>query len=635
MADRRAALLATLLAADPGREPTAIPHLAGRGTAPLSFPQQRLWFLDQLAGANPFYVEAAAIEIPGPVRRRALERSIDAVVARHDVLRTTFEEVGGEPLQRIAPELHVPLELADLTAVPAVDQPAAVASLAGDLAGRPFDLGRGPLLRTTLVRLRPDSHVFLIAIHHIVTDGWSMQVFGREVSALYASLLGATPVDLPELPIQYGDFAEFQRRGEHGAVVEEQLTYWREALDGLEQLALPLDRPRPAVLGYQGSQVELVGAGGLRRAAPGPVPGGGRHGRSWRRSRCGRWCSAATPGRPDVAIGVPIAGRERPEVEHLIGCFLNNLVMRIDLGGDPTGRQLLARTRATALGAYGHQDVPFERLVEELHPVRDLGRNPLFQVMFQFFDPVEAGAGGFPGARTVPRETAVVDLFLHLWDAGPAVHGKLEYSTELFEPATVARLARHFVVGLQDLAAHPDRPVAALRLAPAAELAEVRGHVAGPRREWGGPRSIHAGFAEQVARSPDAPALRSDDGAVTYRELAGLSDRTGARLRAAGVGGGDVVAIRLHRSIEAVAAMLAVSSIGASWVCVDPDHPDELAGYMLADSGAVSGRLVPSPRHRAAGRHDPRRRRRGSRRRAGDSAADPAGTAAGGARPAP
>src|SRR5829696_2879894 len=434
-------------------------------TAPLSFAQRRLWFLDQLAAGSPFYVEAAAIEIPGPVRRRALERSIDAVVARHETLRTTFVSVDGEPVQRIAPYGHVPLPLADLSSMPRRDQPAAVSAMAAELAAAPFDLAVAPLLRTTLVRLRRDAHVLLLAVHHIVTDGWSMQVFGREVSTLYASLLAQAPVALPELPIQYADFAIWQRRAEHEAAFDADLQYWRRQLKNLEQLDLPLDRPRPSVLGYQGSHLDLVVPAGLA---------------SRLRARC--QAEGVTPfmaalaawaivlgrhaGQTDIVVGVPIAGRERPELEHLIGCFLNTLVLRLDLSGEPTSRELLAGTRATAVAAFAHQDVPFERLVEDLHPVRDLALNPLFQVMFQYFSTADGGAAS---RITVPRATAVVDLFLHLWDDGPAIRGKLEFSTELLEASSMARLARHLVMALGGLADEPDQPISMLPLSSGAE----------------------------------------------------------------------------------------------------------------------------------------------------------------------
>ena len=260
MPDERSRVLATMLARSPdgANAGDAIDERADRSSAPLSFPQRRLWFLDQLAAGSPFYVEAAAIEIPVAVRRRALERSIDAVVARHEILRTTFDTVEGEPVQRIAPSGHVPLPLVDLSADDPAAQRRTVTALAAELAGTPFDLGRGPLVRATLVRRRPDAHVLLLAVHHIVTDGWSMQVFGREVSALYTSLLAGAPVALPDLPIQYADFAVWQRRAEHEALFDDELGYWRTQLDGLEPLALPLDHARPSVLGYQGSQHDFV-----------------------------------------------------------------------------------------------------------------------------------------------------------------------------------------------------------------------------------------------------------------------------------------------------------------------------------------------------------------------------------------
>jgi amino acid adenylation domain-containing protein len=587
MADGRARMLATLLA-DQAADGPSDQEIVRRGQdrAPLSFAQRRLWFLDQLAAGSPFYVEAAAIEIPGPVRRRALERSINAVVARHEILRTTFDVVEGEPLQRIAPTGHVALPLIDLSAVAQGSQRAAVAARAAELAAAPFDLTTGPLIRTELVRLRPDAHVFLLAIHHIVSDGWSMQIFGREVSALYESLLAGTPVTLPELPIQYADFAAWQRQAEHEAVFDAELQYWRNQLEGLEQLTLPLDHPRPAVLGYRGSQLDLVVPAGLA-------------------ARLRRLCQAegVTPfmvtlaawalvlgrhaGQSDVAVGVPIAGRERPEVEHLIGCLLNTLVLRLDLSGDPTGRELLSRCRTTAIAAYAHQEVPFERLVEELQPVRDLGLNPLFQVMFQYFSPVDT-PGGVGRAITVPRATAVVDLFLHLWDEGAAIRGKLEFSTELFDAPAVARLARHLVVVLGGLADDPDRPISTLPMASAAERAEVRTHASGAAGSWGEPRPLDQLFADRAAKWPERLALRADGGAVTYAQLDGRAGALANVLRSAGVRAGDVVAIELPRSIDAVASLLAVASIGATWVCVEPEHPADLVAYMLDDSGAAA-----------------------------------------------
>jgi amino acid adenylation domain-containing protein len=549
---------------------------------PLSFAQQRLWFLDQLAPGNPFYVETAAFRIGAEIRPRALEMSLDAVVARHEVLRTRFVAVDGAPVQRIDSRARLPLEVVDLRASLPADRDASVAQIVHDRSTAPFDLTTCPLIRATLVRLSDSDHLMVIAMHHIVTDGWSMQVFGRELSTLYRCLVTGEPVDLPELPIQYADYAVWQRSDPRTAEIEHQLSYWRRRLHDLPVLDVPADRARPAVASYRGGDERFVIPTGVSERLA--QFAGEEHATAFMVGFAA-WAAllARSTDQTDIVVGVPVAGRDRPEVEHLIGCFLNDLVLRVDLGDDPSFRTVVARSRDALVEAIAHQDVPFERLVEDLQPARDLGRHPLFQIMFQHFDTGGENDGAHVAVR---RTTAIVDLFLHLWDEGGTVRGKIEYASDLFDAETVRPMAHRFVVFLRAALSMPDQPVSRVPIGTRADLAEVADMARGPEAA-DEPLTIAELWDRQVDHTPDAVALVEDDRRHTYRRLNDRVRAIRAALAAAGVGPATVVGICLDRSADAIAAQLAVVSVGAAWVALDPSYPQHVLDHVVTDSGAV------------------------------------------------
>ncbi|HBL25668.1 MAG TPA: non-ribosomal peptide synthetase, partial [Acidobacteria bacterium] len=459
---------------------SAAPPLERRpaGTAaPLSFAQQRLWYLSRLEPESSWYHVPVALRLTGALQVAALQRSLAEIVRRHEALRTTFREAGDQPLQDVAPAepgLRSPAPLVDLAGLPAArNEPELARLLAGQVA-RPFDLERGPLLRSLVVRLGPQEHALGLVAHHIVADAWSAGIFVRELSALYGAFSRGEGSPLPELPLQYADFAVWQRRWLTGEVLEAGLRWWREALQGLpERLDLPTDRPRSGSTRRRGGRSAVRLGEELSREL----------------AACARREGVTVftvllaafqallgrrAGREDVAVGAPVAGRQHVEIEGLIGFFANTLVLRADLKGDPTGRELLRRTRATLLAAQDHEQVPFERLVEDLAPTRDLGRTPLFEAMLAF-QSVAPRPPDLPGVTAelvpVPTGTAKLDLLLDLSGQDGDLRGSLEYDADLFEATTVERLLGQLAALLQGLAAEP-----AARLGDLLLLAGVERH---------------------------------------------------------------------------------------------------------------------------------------------------------------
>ncbi len=558
------------------------------GTRPalLSYAQQRLWFLDQLVSGNPFYNESSAVRLMFPVNVGALRESLNEIVRRHEALRTTFHTVAGGPVQRIAPALVLELPVVDLRHLPAPEREAQALRLAREEARRAFDLSRGPLIRTSLLRLGPDDHVFLLAMHHIICDGWSMQVFFDELKTLYAAFCAGQPSPLPPLAIQYADFAVWQRNWLRGPVLETQLSYWKRQLANLPPLQLPTDRPRPAVPDFLGGRQLL--------RVPQTV---------WRafEELCER--ESVTPfmallaafqtllfrysGQEDIAVGSPIANRNRAEVEGLIGFFVNTLVLRTDLSGNPTFRELVARVREVALGAYTHQDLPFEKLVEELQPERDLSRNPLFQVTFQL---LSASTERVPDQvlRSVEldMQTSKFDLRCDMWKGADGLEGHIEYSADLYEAPTIDRMARHFEILLEGIAAGPDQRLSELPLlSPVERHAILVGwnETAAPYAREG---SVHQKFEEQARRFPEALAVAVGAKNLTYGELNRRANRLAHYLIGRGVGRGVLVALCLERSLELVLGALAVVKAGGAYVPLDPAYPPERLAMMLRDCQA-------------------------------------------------
>ncbi len=598
-----AAELAVALAARQGEGAGAwgpVARRAAGATLPLSFAQQRLWFLDQLEPGNPAYNLATAVLLTGPLDRAAFAASLEGVVARHEALRTTFrlaDDADGEPVQRIAPPAPLPLPGIDLAGLPEEAREAEALRLAAEEAMRPFDLARGPLLRAALLRLDAVRHVALLTLHHMVGDGWSIDLLVRELAALYPAFAAGLPSPLPPLPVQYADFVLWQRASLRGAELATQLAFWRGALAGAPAvLDLPSDRPRPARASGRGG----VAASALAAERAEALRAVGRQ-------------AGATPfmtflaafyallhrltGEIDLVVGTPVANRRRPELEGLIGFFANTLALRAQIpglpAGEPTFAGLLAVVREAALSAYGHQDLPFERLVEELAPERSLARTPLFQVMFLLHGtPVEEGelAGltlaPFGSLATVER-AAKFDLTLELIEGGPDLAVLLEFRRDLFDAVTAVRLLGHFTALAGALAAAPEARLADLPLLTAAERQQLVG-------EWSQaetvPRlsgTLHGVFAAQAARTPAATAVIAGTERLSYGELAERVRRLAGRLSQLGMGPERIVGVRLGRTAELVVTLLAVLESGAAYLPLDPALPAERLRFLLADTGAA------------------------------------------------
>ncbi|MBW8875033.1 MAG: non-ribosomal peptide synthase/polyketide synthase [Acidobacteria bacterium] len=563
----------------------ALPSAAGPW--PLSFAQERLWFLEQLEPGTPFYNIPGAVRLRGGLRPEVLTPALAELVARHGALRTTFGDQDGRPYQVIAPAVAVGLPLIDLAALPPAAREGEVELLVTAETRRPFDLARGPLLRVVLYRLDGRDHVLVHTLHHIVSDGWSSEIFVREITALYRAFCAGRPSPLPPLPLQYADYAVAQREQLAGERLAAQLAYWRRQLAGTTGLELPGDRPRPAVETFRGMSRPVRLDGATTRALHALAQ---RHGATlfmtllaafqtllWRYS-----------GQTDVPVGSPIANRNRRQLEGVFGFFANTLVLRTDLSGSPTFAALLRRVSEVTLGAYAHEDLPFERLVEELQPERDMSRNPLFQIMFVLQNqPREEIAleDLAVSPLAVDSATAKFDLTMFWREEQGALAGVVEHNSDLFDRATVLRFYRHFEGLVAAVLADPGRPVGELPLLSPVErhqmLAEWNDVAAAASREI----CAHAWVEEQVAQSPEALAAVFAGRRLSYRELNATANRWAHGLRRRGVGPESLVGICVERSLDMVVAALAVLKAGGAIVALDPAYPRERLATIIQDSG--------------------------------------------------
>ncbi|HEY4594401.1 MAG TPA: condensation domain-containing protein, partial [Thermoanaerobaculia bacterium] len=566
------------------------PRAPAAAPPPASFAQERLWLIDRLQPGLALYNMPLALRIAGEARPAVLAAALGEIVRRHETLRTTFREAEGRPVQAIAPPGPWELPLVDLSGLPAGVRDGLAQGLAQEESTRPFDLARGPLLRAALLRLAPAEHVLLLDMHHIVSDGWSLGVLVHEMTALYGAALAGAPSPLPELAVQYADFAVWQRGWLQGERLERQLAYWRERLAGVPAgLDLPADRPLPAVRTHAGDQVRVPFGADLQRdlarlarqheATPFMVLLAGF-----------QILLARLTGAADLTVGTPIANRGRSEIEPLIGFFVNTLVLRSDLAGDPSFGDLLARVRKSTLEAYAHQDLPFERLVEALRPERHLAMTPLFQVLFAVQN-APIGVVDLPGLSLSPvpfeRGLSLFELELSFWEFGDQMDAEITYSAERFDPATVRRLGAHLETLLRGLLADPGRRISTVPLLSTAERHQLTAEWNDTAAAYPQEASIPALFAEQAARRPDAPALLGPEpGAVlTYRELDERSAALAGELARRGVGRGYLVGIFAERSPELVIALLAVLRAGGAYLPLDPAYPRERLALMLADAG--------------------------------------------------
>jgi amino acid adenylation domain-containing protein len=563
---------------------------------PLSFGQERLWFLEELAPGNASYHIANALHFHSAVDGSLVERSLNEVVRRHEALRTVIR-VGpdGRPVQAVAPELWVPVSVVDVAANPSAERESEAARLANSDARRPFDLGRGPLLRATLLRLGGSDCVLVVTVHHIVADGWSLGILFRELEIIYGAFSAGRSPELEALPVQYADFAVWQRKWLQGEVLERQLAYWKERLESLTPLDLPADRLRPAVADHRGATHHFELSGALVTELK-------EFSRSENATLFMTLLAAFQAllfrytGQADIAVGTPIAGRRLPQVERLIGLFVNTLVMRTDLSGDPTFRELLSRVREAALGAYEHQDLPFEKLVAELQPERDLSRNPLVQVAFQFFQEApsstppsisETAISESPRSVSIEKGTSILDLSLSLWEGGDRIRGKIEFSTALFDCDRIERMAAHFETLLRSATADAGRSVALLSLLTPDERQGLLVARNETRVERTDKRCVHARFEAQAHRRPNAIAVEFRGRELSYGQLNREADLLAQQLRRSGVGPDKIVAIYLERSPTLVLAALAVLKSGGAYLPLDPESPESRLQFMLADSDAT------------------------------------------------
>ncbi|WP_257463564.1 non-ribosomal peptide synthetase, partial [Archangium lipolyticum] len=574
-----------------GATALAVPALkpAPRDEAlPLSFAQQRLWFLDRMSPGNPFYNMPLAVRLEGELRVDALAHCVLELQRRHEVLRTTFRDGPSGPVQCISAEPQAKLEVVDLSSLPSAGHEAEVRRRAGQEAEGPFDLERGPLLRAVLLRLDARSHVLLVTMHHIVTDGWSAGILVREVAAIYEALVKDQTPALPELPVQYADFAVWQRQWLRGEALEAQLGYWRRQLAALPVLELPTDRPRPPVQSFRGAHLRVRLPRPLSEALV----------RLSRREGVTLYMTLLTAfqavvsrysGQTDVVVGTDIANRNRAETEGLLGFFVNQLVMRGDLSGNPSFRELLAKARETALAAYAHQDVPFEELVRELNPERSLGHAPLFQVklLLQNAPDVDLELPGVKlGAVESEARTAKFDLTVALEESPEGLRGHWEYSTDLFDEETVARMSRHYQRVLEAMVANPGQRLGELSLLSEQERHQVLVEWNATTTPFPSDSCAHHLVQAVAARSPDAPALCVGDSTLSFRELEERSNQLAHHLLSLGVGVETPVALCLERSFELVIGLLAILKAGGTYVPLEPSLPAARLGFLLQDCGA-------------------------------------------------
>ncbi|HEX9942664.1 MAG TPA: non-ribosomal peptide synthase/polyketide synthase [Thermoanaerobaculia bacterium] len=556
------------------------------GTLPLSFAQQRIWFLEQLEPGSAFYSIPAAFRLEGSLAPAVLAASLREIARRHESLRTTFGERDGEPFQAIAPAPDLDVPIIDLSGLPEPTREGTLHRIATEDARRPFDLARGPLARATLLRAAAADHVLLLNLHHIITDGWSTGVLAQELIELYRAVCSERPSRLPELPVQYADFAVWQRSWLQGEVLAAQLGYWRRQLAGVVPLELPLDRPRPSVESFRGSYILFDLSSELTAALHDLAR---RRGVTLFMALLAAWQAllGRLTGQEDVPVGTPVANRNRVELERLIGFFANTLVLRADLAGDPVFGELLGRVRETALGAYAHQDLPFEKLVEELQPERSLDRNPLFQVMLvlQNQPRPEADLGGLAlRSLALHSGTAKFDLTLFWQESEGRLRGLLEYNTDLFDPATVRRLLGVHETFLREAAAVPDRPLSSLPVLSGAERHQVFVEWNDTAAGWREDILVIQRFEAQARRSPEVMAVEHGSERLTYGELERRANRLACALRRRGAGPDAVVGLCLDRSLDAMIALLAVLKAGGAYAPLDPAYPRERLAFMVEES---------------------------------------------------
>ncbi len=556
---------------------------------PLSFAQQRLWFLDQLEPGNPLYNVPCAVRISGPLNVEALERGLNEIIRRHEILRTRFTTNAGQPVQVIAPTLTIPLPVTELAKLPHSEREAKAEQLAAEEARRSFNLGAGPLLRANLLRLAADQHVLLLNIHHIASDETSRDIIVRELVALYEAFSQGRPSPLAELKMQYADYAAWQRGWLGNASLEKELAHWRSRLKGAPAvLELPADHPRLAAQSYRGAteslELDPSAASALKALSQ-------REGTTLFMTLLAGFKTLLSrySGQEDIVVGSPFTNRQRAEVEGLIGFFVNTVPLRTDLSGDLNFRQLLQRVKATALEAYDHRELPFEKLVEELRPERNLSYNPLFQILFAVQNevaPIEQVAGITLHLQDVATGTAKFDLTCTVIPSGEGFTTSFEYNTDLFEAATIRRMMDSFHSILEAVARNPEQRVSELPLLSQKERQKVLVHWNATNSEYPREKCVHQLVEAQVEEDQDAIAVLHEGNKLTYRELNQRANQLAHYLRKCGIGPDMPVGVCLENSLELAVALLAVLKAGGACLPLDPGYPKERLQLMLEDSRA-------------------------------------------------
>ncbi|MBH8563642.1 amino acid adenylation domain-containing protein [Nostoc sp. CENA67] len=557
------------------------------GNLPLSSAQARLWFLNQMEPNSPVYNMPAAYRLTGKLNVTALKQSLCEIVRRHEVFRTVFPSQDGVANQIIFNDVNLNIHIKDLSEFSQEDREAETHRLAIEQSQQPFDLAQEQLLRVQLLILSPDEHVLLLNMHHIVYDGWSENIFFQELIALYSAFCVGKPSPLPELAIQYADFAVWQREWLQGEALKSQLEYWKQQLSGnLPVLQLPTDHQRPPVQTYEGTYQSLQLSPNLVSALKFLC----------QQSGVTLFMILLTAfktllyrysGQEDIIVGTPIAGRNQVEIEGLIGLFVNSLALRTNLQGNPTFRELLNQVREVTLGAYSHQDLPLEKLIEELQLERDTSHSPLFQVMFVFQNTPKPNLE-LPGVTINPIEihsgTAKFDLTLMLEETSTGIRGAIEYNTNLFEAATITRMLGHFQTLLEGIVTNPEKRLKDLPLLTPSEQHQLLFEFNQTKTNYPRDLCIHQLFEMQVERSPHAVALVEQNRQLTYQELNSRANQLAAYLRSQGVGSEVLVGICLERSIEAIVGILAILKAGGAYVPLDPAYPQERLAFMLDDT---------------------------------------------------
>lgn len=564
-------------------------HVVREQPLPLSFAQQRLWFIDQLAPGSPTYNVMGAWRIQGPLNVEAVHKSLQEVVCRHESLRTRFEVVRGEPTQIIEQEVCLDFPLADLTSVPAAQREAAARKMVQADMEQGFDLRYAPLFRVKLLRLAAEEYLLTVTIHHIVFDGWSLALLTREFSELYQAYSTGEESHLPELDVQYPDFAVWQREWLQGGVLDEQLHFWKKQLSGAAALELPRDFSRPPVMSHRGGSLKSVISAELTAKLKEVSR---REGVSLFMTLLAGFdvLLSRYTGVDDISVGTPIANRNRLEIENVIGHFVNNLVLRVDVSGNPNWSELLKRTRQVTLEAYQHQDLPFEKLVEELQPERDLSRTPLFQnfIGLQNTESQNLHLQGITIQEAHPeRSIAKYDLQVELKESEGRVKCIIDYALDLFEEETIRNFSNHFLSVLETLASRPHQPIAQLTLLSGSERQQLLQEWNQTTREYPQQKCVHELFEAEAAKRPESIAVVYEEEELTYRDLNRQANQVAHYLRSLGVKPEERVGVCVDRGLEMTIGLLGVLKAGGVYVPLDPEYPPDRLRYMVEDCKPV------------------------------------------------